>query len=74
MTESDILGFTRTKYNGKSCYGCRGIGPRYMAFYNWAHSRSYKCVHVDMPWDYFIFVRHADEEEFLDNYSEDFTK
>jgi hypothetical protein len=72
MTDTGFLCFTRTKYKGKSCYGCRGMGPRYMAFYKWAQACSYKCVHDDMPWDYFVFVRHADEEEFLDTYSGDF--
>ena len=72
MIDNGYLCFTRTKVKGRSCYGCRGIGPRYQAFYAWVRTNSYKCIHDDMPWDYFVFVRHADEEEFLNTYSEDF--
>jgi hypothetical protein len=60
--------------NGKRCYGCRGMGPRYQEFYKWVRTNSYKCVGDDMPWDYFVFAAFADENEFLDNYSEDFLK
>lgn len=75
MTDPGYICFTRTKYNnGKRCYGCRGTGPRYQAFYKWVRTKSYKCVQVDMPWDFFVFDTFADENEFLDNYSEDFIK
>jgi hypothetical protein len=72
MSEHDFLCFTRTKVKGKRCYGCRGTGPRYQAFYDWTRTHTYKCVHDDWPWDYFIILSHHDEADFLDKYTSDF--
>lgn len=74
MTDCDILAFTRTKVRGRSCYGCRGMGPRYQAFYAWAHTHSYRCIHDDMPWDFFVILNMQEELEFLDTYKNDFIK
>jgi len=58
--------------DGTTHYGCRGVGQVYEAFYDWANTRSYKCVYSDFPWDYFTFMNQADKDEFVKLYEKHF--
>lgn len=65
----DILCFCTYTSGDTTVYGCRGMGPTYLNFYNeWVPKTSYKCVRDDFPWDYFVFEDSTDEEEFIEKY------
>lgn len=54
-----------TDTDDKIHYGCKGSGPRYIEFYEWIKTTSYKCTSEDFPWDYFIFEDPKDDAEIL---------
>lgn len=70
MNSNDKIAFCSYEdEDGKTVYGCRGIGPSYADFYNkWLPHTSYKCVREDFPWDYFIFENPEDEKMFIEEY------
>ena len=56
---ADVLGLqTWINDNGERRWGCRGIGPKYEAFYQWLHKVPLvEITHQseDWPWHYFGF-------------------
>lgn len=59
--------------DGEPYYGLQcNSDPRYLAFYEWAYTKSYQCVREDFPWDYFVFDKDADRDEFLSLYGGEF--
>jgi hypothetical protein len=65
----DIIGFCRYQEDGKTVYGCRGLGPTYDELYlEFIPNSSYECVREDFPWDYFIFNDENDEQKFIEKY------
>lgn len=56
-------------YDGDWYYKCKGTGTLYKDFYEWIRTlKSYKCIYVDFPWDFFQIIDNAEKSEFVNKY------
>lgn len=51
-------------------YRCRGIGEKYVNFYKWLESTSYRSTSTDWPWDFFVFDNPEDDKKILEKWSD----
>ena len=60
-------------HNGKQIrkYRSKGIGKKYDSLYKWLPTTSYKCIHEDFPWDYWIFTDEVDHDRMCKLFGED---
>lgn len=65
--DSDMLIFTHVREDGVRVFRCKYTpGNTYQLLYKKLRESSYKCIHQNMPWDYWIFENKADEETFYE--------
>jgi hypothetical protein len=65
--QDGVLVITYIRADGSRGFRCRcQTGKTYLLLYEKLRKSSYKCVHEDFPWDYWIFTDKRDEDSFLE--------